>query len=84
MKAEGVNEKQRMAHWKQRKTENTKTEITYERLQVLAVVLTLMQIKVFWDITPCTMVVTKISRKYTEDEGTPPKLCNYLPIDMAS
>jgi hypothetical protein len=66
------------------KLKNTKTEITYERLQVLAVVLTLMQIKVFWDITPYIMVVIEISRKYSEDEGTPPKLYNYLPIDMAS
>jgi hypothetical protein len=59
MKAEGIHEKHRMAHRKQRKTKNTKTEITYERLQVLAVVLTLMQIKVFWDITSCTMTVPK-------------------------
>jgi hypothetical protein len=43
-------------------------------LPVLAVVLTLMQIKVFWDITPCKMVVIEISRKYSEDEGTPRKL----------
>jgi hypothetical protein len=43
-----------------------------------------MQIKVFWDMTPCIMVVIVISRKYSEDEGTPPKLCNYLPMDMSS
>jgi hypothetical protein len=42
--------------------QSTKTEITYERYQVLAAVLALMQIKVFWDITPCIMVVIEISR----------------------
>jgi len=79
MKAEEIHEKQRMAHWKQRTTENTKTEIAYERLQVLAVVLTLMQIKV----TLCNGSYRN-SNKYPEDESTPPKLCNFLPIDMAS